>query len=291
MNFVGVDIGGSKIFSARADKNGNFEEEFTIRTEAEKGTKQVIENLLTAIKKVSNEQTVAVGMAWAGFIDSAKGVISKSPNIQGFENYPIIKELTKELNLPIFIENDARLFALGEAMSHAHQKEFLLGIILGTGVGGGIVINGKVFRGFDGFAGEIGHTFVDLEGKIEAEDVFSAGAIKKLMTNNNLPEKIEESAPAWQKRQGKEYEIIENWLNQLAFWVSNLILAYNPEKVVFGGGIGTNVMPIFIENLEEKVKKILNKRQFFPHVKLASSKLKNAGAVGAIYLAQQEFNQ
>ncbi len=291
MNFIGIDIGGSKIFICKADKNGEFVKNTTIPTEANKGHKQIIEKLTKQINTIKDKNTKAVGIAWAGFVDNKKGVISKSPNIAGFENFPIKKSLEKTVNLPIFVENDARLFALGEALASKKCYSPFLGIILGTGVGSGIIKNNQIFRGFDGFAGEIGHVFIDKNGKIEAEDLFSAHGLKNHLKKNKLSEKIEKSILKWQEKQKKEFIVIDKWLNYFSFWLSGLILTFNPEKIVFGGGIGTEIMPFFIKNLSEKTKNTLNKRGYFPTINLSCSKLKNAGAKGAVFFAIQEFKK
>jgi len=287
--YIAIDIGGSKIFAMRADASGKIQKKIIIPTEASKGSRKVIANLCSAVNQVKSPTSKSVGIAWAGLVNSKKGIISKAPNIPGFINYPIKKELEKKLGLPVFIENDARLFALGEANFMAKKRyKNLLGIIIGTGIGSGMIIDGKMFTGHDGFAGEIGHAIFHKENGLEIEDTFCASALKNYLEQNGYSRVIEEARDKWLKKDKKARVVLNKYLDTFSMWISNLILAFNPEIIVLGGGVGTQIFPSFIPYITIQVKKLLRSRGFKHTVKIQSSTLENAGALGALTLAINE---
>ncbi|HEY5714698.1 MAG TPA: ROK family protein, partial [Candidatus Gracilibacteria bacterium] len=156
-HIIGLDIGGTKIYVANYDTELSLISDHQTPTESHKGAERIYQNILAAIKQVQTPEAKAVGIAWAGFVDKDGQTIRKGPNISGFEDFPLGQRLQKELGLPVVIGNDARLFALAECHTRTPISECLLGIILGTGVGSGLIIKGEIFKGAHNFAGEIGH--------------------------------------------------------------------------------------------------------------------------------------
>lgn len=288
--YIGVDVGGTKIFAVRADSAGRIEATYSGLTEADGGKQAVLENLYTAISRVSNEKVSAIGIAWAGFVDHENGVIVRSPNIKTFINVPLKRFVEEKYNKPVFIDNDARLFTLAEAkIGGEHENRNVLGIILGTGVGGGVVLDGKLARGHQGFAGEIGHQYVDLHNQIEAEEIFSASGMKEFFETHGLSTVLEDNVLHWQKKHVKGYAVMEDWISLFACWLTNLVIAYNPSRIVFGGGIGTHVLPAVIARIEERVLELLHERNYEIAVQLTCSNFENAGVLGAIFYAHQQL--
>ncbi len=284
ITIIGLDIGGTKIYGARFNQYFKVEQESKFPTEAKKGKKQVLKNIISVLKKIIDpKSTKAIGISWAGLINSEKGIIRFAPNIPGFKNIPLAKIISQKFSLPTFIENDAKLFTLAEARQGvAKNLPHVVGIIIGTGIGSGIIVNHELYHGADGFAGELGHCFFSTPKTIEIEKELAGPALNKYsQARFNLP--FEELIKNTKARQFI--------IKKLALFIYNLTLLHNPSTVVFGGGIGQNVLPLIAKNLTKEVHTLLKKRNYDLRVNLKFSRLKNGGALGAALLAQEKFNK
>ena len=159
---IGLDLGGTNLRAAAVDRNGNMLSSVSGKTAYSAGREAIVGEMVEAIDSLRREIGVSslagIGVAVPGFIALEKGVILNCNNISSLENFPIRDELSERLNAPVILENDANAAALGEKWIGA-GREFadLVMLTLGTGVGGGIISNGKVLRGYLGMAGEFGH--------------------------------------------------------------------------------------------------------------------------------------
>ena len=162
---IGLDLGGTNLRAAAVDRNGNMLSSVAGKTAYSAGREAIVSEMVEAIDSLRREIGVSslagIGVAVPGFIALEKGVILNCNNISSLENFPIRDELSERLNAPVILENDANAAALGEKWIGA-GREFsdLVMLTLGTGVGGGIISNGKVLRGYLGMAGEFGHITV-----------------------------------------------------------------------------------------------------------------------------------
>ena len=164
-NFViGIDLGGTKIKGALADLEGNIISSNTVLTDAFKGEKAVLDRINGVIARVLEEggktinEIKAIGIGSPGPLDSKKGIIITSPNLP-FRNFNIVSEVKKVYDLPVYLENDANVAAIGEYMFGAGKgKRNMIYVTVSTGVGGGAVLNGKLYKGSTSNALEIGHT-------------------------------------------------------------------------------------------------------------------------------------
>lgn len=162
---IGVDLGGTNLRAAAISRKGEILEKISGRTELRQGREAVIMDMVDSInvlKKQLGDGTLAgVGIGVPGFILMEKGIILNSNNLPEFEGYPVRDEIEKKLGTPIFLENDANAAALGEKWVGAGRDvNDLVLLTLGTGVGGGIIADGRVLHGHQGMAGEIGHITV-----------------------------------------------------------------------------------------------------------------------------------
>lgn len=169
--YVGVDLGGTAIKVGLCDVQGKLLQTYEGPTGTEHGSDVVLENIAQYVRKLvaespyTWEQVAGIGAGIAGFMDIPEGFIKLSPNL-GWRNVPVKKILEEKLGKTVKIDNDANVAALGEAWSGAGAGiPNVVCYTLGTGVGGGIIINGKIFQGHNGMAGELGHMAVvpDLE--------------------------------------------------------------------------------------------------------------------------------
>lgn len=162
---IGLDLGGTNLRAAAIDRNGNILLSLNGKTgfaaERETILSEIVQAITMLRRDIGDCAPVGIGVAVPGFIALEKGVVLNSNNIPALENFPIRDELSQRLNAPVILENDANAAALGEKWIGAGRKfTDLVMLTLGSGVGGGIISNGKVLRGYLGMAGEFGHITV-----------------------------------------------------------------------------------------------------------------------------------
>ena len=168
---IGVDLGGTNLRIAAVDGRGKLREKIATGTGVARPRDEVIAEMCLAIQALAAKQKKAggrltgVGVGVPGIIDMKSGMLRGSPNLPGWEDYPVREEIERRLGTRVFLENDANAAALGEKWLGAGRKvDDLCMITLGTGVGGGIVLGGRIWHGMTGMAGELGHIMVEPEG-------------------------------------------------------------------------------------------------------------------------------
>jgi glucokinase len=166
---IGVDLGGTNLRIAAVDENGTLLEKTTTGTPVARGRDYVISEMCEAIRataaKFSSSPLAGIGIGVPGIIDMDTGMLRESPNLPGWHDYPVRAEIERRLGSKVILENDANAAALGEQwLGAARDYDDMLMLTLGTGVGGGLVLNGRVWHGMRGMAGEPGHITVQPDG-------------------------------------------------------------------------------------------------------------------------------
>ena len=167
---IGVDLGGTNLRIAAVDETGTLIEKVTIGTKVSLGRDQVIDNMCDAIQRLSEKckdsgPLLGIGIGVPGIIDNQTGLLRESPNLPGWADYPVRAEIERRLKTIVVLENDANVAALGEKwLGAARDYSDMAMITLGTGVGGGLVFEGKIWDGANGMAGEWGHATVEPDG-------------------------------------------------------------------------------------------------------------------------------
>ena len=168
---IGVDLGGTNLRIAAVDEEAHLLEKVTLGTKVALGRDHVLNDMCDAIQHLSkkyqsNAKLLGVGIGVPGIIDLHTGMVRESPNLPGWSDYPVRNEIEKRLQAPVILENDANVAALGEKWLGAgrHVGDMAM-LTLGTGVGGGVILNGKIWHGMTGMAGEFGHITVEAEGQ------------------------------------------------------------------------------------------------------------------------------
>ena len=169
---IGVDLGGTNLRIAAVDEQGKLIEKVTLGTKVSLGREHVIGDMCDAIQHMSERfkdaaPLLGIGIGVPGIIDMQTGLLRESPNLPGWVNYPVRAEIEQRLKTVVILENDANVAALGEKWLGA-AKDFsdMAMLTLGTGVGGGLVLGGEIWRGANGMAGEFGHTTIEPEGQL-----------------------------------------------------------------------------------------------------------------------------
>ena len=167
---IGVDLGGTNLRIAAVDVNGLLVEKVTLGTKVSLGRDHVLNDMCEAIQHLSEKyknsaQMLGIGIGVPGIIDMQTGLLRESPNLPGWADYPVRAEIERRLSTVVILENDANVAAFGEKwLGAAKEHDDMAMLTLGTGVGGGLVMGGKIWHGMNGMAGEFGHSTVEPEG-------------------------------------------------------------------------------------------------------------------------------
>ena len=167
---LGVDLGGTKIATVLTDLSGKILERVEVPTEASKGQDVVIQNIIQSVDMVlaetgvSTDEVIGLGIGSPGPLDRKTGVVLEAPNL-GWKNVPIRDILQERYNVPVYLENDANAAGLAEQKFGAGRgRDYVLYVTVSTGVGGGIILGGRIYDGAHGIAGEVGHITIDADG-------------------------------------------------------------------------------------------------------------------------------
>ncbi len=265
---IGVDLGGTNLRIAAVDSNGKTLEKITTSTEVTRGRNYVIDEMCAAIQQLITRfrdagELSGIGIGVPGIIEMQTGMLHESPNLPGWHNYPVRDEIERRLGTTVVLENDANAAALGEKWLGAGASvDDMCMLTLGTGVGGGVVLNGKVWHGMTGMAGELGHICVDPQGppcncgsRGCLEQIASATAVKRMAVEAVATGKAPELARAMTEDpefsskvvhqmaiQGDEpaREIFRRVGSALGIAIAGLVNIFNLPMYVIGGGVSSS---------------------------------------------------
>ena len=244
--FLGVDLGGTNIKYAVIEIDGTSIKEVLkdqISTEAKNGPDHVTDRIATLIKKIDGEMPiVGVAVAVPGIFNHDSGEILLFPNLPGaWENYPFTKKLTEATGKSIALINDARAFCLAESTLGAGRgHRYVACIVMGTGVGGGLVIDGKVHEGATRGAGEIAHQVVAPDGPVcgcgtrGCVEALTSSAAISAMAETKTPEEAYERAKAGDEKAIAAFRSAGKWLG---IALANVNAVFSPEVFIVGGGV------------------------------------------------------
>lgn len=272
---IGVDLGGTKIYTALVDLEGNIIKEKTVETLAHEGEQavmgRIIDTINYVIDGVNKDLIEAIGIGSPGPLDVKNGLIIENSNLP-FKNFEIVKKIRETYDLPTYLDNDANVATLGEFMFGAGKgTENMVFITASTGIGGGAVLNGRLFRGATGNALEVGHMTVATEGP--RCGCGNVGCAEALGSGTAIGKRAKEAVLSNVKTSLKNYEdvtakevfieaangdrvaknILKNSLTYLGIAVANTITNFDPEKVVVGGGV-VNGGDIVIDTIRKVVE-------------------------------------
>lgn len=314
---VGVDLGGTKILAGVFTPQIKCLGRSKTSTKAARGPAAVIERIANCVKDAVDEcdlelkQMKGIGLGVPGAVDYDNGKVIVAPNL-GWENQSIKKELEKALGAPVFLENDTNICTLGVYHVEFDTKpKHLVGIFIGTGIGGGIVIDGKLYGGFNHTAGEIGHMVLEAAGPKCAcgnrgcFEAFAGRAAlfrkiqslvkdgeKTVLTEMLGPDLADMRSGDLRKAIRKGDKMVERVIEEAAEYIgiacANIINILNPEVIVLGGGVidalEDEMMAIIVETAHDCALQGTDKG-----IEIVASKLgDNAGIVGGAVLARRE---
>lgn len=312
--YIGIDLGGTNIAVGLVDKKGNILSHASTPTLKERHWKEIVKDMAILTNKVTSSagknlaDIKVIGMGIPGNIDNESGVVVRAANLN-MENVPLASEFRKYIDIPVNLENDANAAAYGEYFVQNPRKDNFLMVTLGTGVGGGIVIKGKIFRGFNGAGGEIGHHVIRLNGEKCAcgrqgcyESYASVTALIN-QTKKKMAEEPNSIMHKWVEIHGSvtgftafdcaakgdkaAIQVRDTYISYVAEGIVNLINIFQPETVVIGGGISCEG-DVILNPIKEFVSKYeFNKTE--PRTQIEVAQLfNNAGIVGAAMAAKKQ---
>lgn len=312
---IGVDLGGTKISAGAMPTDGTREIAMRmIPTLAEGGANAVVDRIAALIEEVIAETQaetgaersdfLGVGIGSPGPLDRARGVVIVTPNL-GWRDFPLRDEVSKRVGLPASLDNDANCATLGEFwVGAAKGGRNVVGMTIGTGIGGGLILDGKLYHGSADAAGEIGHTTIDSTGRrckcgnYGCLEAYSSGPAIAERARETLEVDSDSILPALvdgdvsqitaatvfeaSKRGDRvALEVVRDTAHFLGVGVSNLINVFNPDVFVIAGGV-TQAGELLFEPLRAEVRR----RAFKPSVEacriVAGSLPLSAGVVGAV---------
>ena len=290
MNILAIDIGGTMIKYGLVSSDGEILSTDKIETEAEKGLENILNKIDNIFKRYKENNPVGIAVSGTGQINGMIGkVIGGNPIIPNWIGTNLVKILEKKYNLPADLENDVNCVALGEKWIGAGKdlSNFIC-LTIGTGIGGGIILNNQLFRGKNFVAGEFGHILIK---KGEFEQFASTTALIRLVKERTGKTLNGKEIFDLEKKEIVEYqEVISEWIENLTDGLSSIIYCFNPANIILGGGVIGQGEPLI-----NRIKNSLFKKigpQFKEKLNIIQAKLgNNAGMIGASYLLLEKINK
>lgn len=304
---IGVDLGGTKVKLGIVSSEGRIIKKISIPTLANEGVEKSLSQIKKGIKLLldgSTKTITGIGIGAPGVVSQKKGTVENPPNLPGWGRVHLGKIMEDEFKLPTTVENDANAAAIGELIYGSGIKldSFIL-ITLGTGVGGGIIYQNKLFRGDFGAAGEVGHTTIDINGpKCKCG---STGCLETYLGNNYIIKNVKKQLK--DQKKSKIVELLDNDLdklspriineaavlkdefalsvikdlgNKLGCGLASLINLLDISNIIIGGGVAGFGRPLFKATKDTIKSRVLLSLR--PRIKVAQAALKNnAGIKGA----------
>ena len=309
---IGVDIGGTNLVAGLVDDKFNLVDKVGTPANGSRSDREIIDDIIMLCKKLMSQNNLevsdieAIGLGVPGCFDNDNGVIVFCENIN-FLNTPVGEWIRREIDVPVYLGNDADCAALGEAYAGATKDAaHSVMVTIGTGIGGGIIINKKIYSGFNGCGGELGHMVIKSDGELCGcgrrgcfEAYGSATALvkqtKDAITKN--PESYLAKTPLEEVNGKTAFDamragcpvgtaVVEKYVENFATGITNIINIFQPEMVVIGGGVSKEGKPF-----TDMIMKYVSKERYgettgLPKTTLCTAVLGNdAGVIGAALLS------
>ena len=294
---LAIDIGGTEIKVGLIHDNTTLYNKKIYRTRVDGVSLK--DRVINILRENITSDIRAIAVSTAGQVDSNSGLVidAVGESFVGWKGTNIKELIMEEFNLPSVVENDANCAAIAEGVSGAGKdiKNFVL-ITIGTGIGGGVFVDGNLLKGSCGIAGELGHLLVDIrqengERKIEKWEKYASttSLVNRIKDSLNLQDDIDGRWVFNELKKGNEEVRIKynEWIYDLSLGLTTLIHIFNPEMIIIGGGISAQGN-ILIEPIEKQIKKLAMKA-FTEDLKVVATKQNNDAALwGAYFLSEIE---
>ena len=313
--YAGVDLGGTSFIAVVANRKGRVlgssDSVTTSGAPAEETLSQIGDHILIAAKEagVKMSKIRAIGVGAAGAVDLKRGIVVRAPNL-GWTDVPLAATLRKRLRADVVLGNDVQVAILGEhAYGAAQGRDRAVGIWVGTGIGGGLIANGKIDRGFRGAAGEIGHMVIKEDGpecSCGRRGCVEALASRSAMERDVRAASTESAALTIMKERNKDrmtssviaraleqndavmHEVVARAQHYLGLLAGNIVNMFDPEMIVIGGGVAQRLKESFVAPIAEVARSRFLRPDPEHRIRIEHAKLGDySGALGACALARQ----
>ena len=316
MYYAGIDLGGTNIAAGIVDESGKMIDSMSVPTNAGRDFRDIVKDMAELVKKLADKTGIpisdieAAGIGCPGSIDSERGICEYSNNLN-MCHADVAGEFRKNLDIPVYIENDANAAALGEYEMNAKGSKSFVFITLGTGIGGGVIINGEIFKGFNGVGAELGHTVINVGGerctcgRKGCWEAYASVTALIRQTKAAMEQHKDSLMHSIAEKEGKvsgltsflaakqgdeaAMEVVSQYFEYIAEGVTNLVNIFQPEILAIGGSISKER-----EYLLKPVKAFVEKNDFnryMPKAKIEIAKLfGDAGIIGAAIAARNAHN-
>lgn len=303
---IGIDFGGTSVKTGVLYRGNVIEEAPRIDTKKFEEAAPLIEEIAKVVKELRTRhpKIEAVGVGMPGFVDFPTGMVHNLTNVKGWKRIFLKKELSERINLPVTVENDANCMAYAEwKRGSGRGLNHLVALTLGTGVGGGLVVDGRMVRGANFVAGELGQTSIDYQGPDGTYG--NRGALEDYIGNQQItdmakaayeaagnPQSDEDCSPAHLAKvaEGGDVVALEIWdrvAKKLSTALMNCCWLLNPEAIIIGGGVAKAGSLLF-GPLDDYLRNQLSPA-FKQNLRILPARFGNeAGIVGAATLALEE---
>lgn len=312
--YVGIDLGGTNIVAGVVDEEYNIVAKASTKTNCPRPEKEIADDMAKmALQAVKNANLTIgdiewIGIGTPGIANSSTGVIERANNL-GFENTPMVKYISEAIDKPVFVENDANAAAYGEYVAGAAKgAKNAVCITLGTGVGGGIIVDGRIYAGSNFAGAEIGHTVIEVDGaqcscgRKGCFEAYSSATGLIRMSKEAMAQFPESIMNKMAEEKGKvtartsfdamragdkaAKNVVDKYIKYLAAGITNTINIFQPDVLCIGGGVCNEGDPLLLP-----VKALVEKEDFASNsakrTEIVIAKLGNdAGIIGAAFLGR-----
>ncbi len=300
---VGVDLGGTRLRSALLDADLNILTRHEVLTLADEGVDATLPRVLNAIRAALPDDHAAIegiGISIPGPTNPFKGLVELGTNLKGWNNVPLARIVQEEFGLPTYLGNDANVAALAEtAIGAARGCRHVIFITVSTGIGGGIIVDGRMLLGQEGYAAEVGHMQMVIDGKVTTLEKEAAGpalarkararmaagekSIMRELAEGDL-NAVSGKMLSKAARQGDALalSIVHEAARVLGLGVVTLLHIFNPEIIVFGGGVSFGLGELLFEPMRETVRQHVIDSAYYERLRYVMAGLgENVSIIGA----------
>jgi glucokinase len=305
-SLIGIEIGGTKLQVVLGNSKGEIFDRQRFIVDRESGAQGIRDQIESAfIRYVSGDSSISgIGIGFGGPVDRASGRIACSHQISGWSKFPMIQWLNSITGLPVVMDNDANVAALGEALAGAGQgSDPVFYVTLGSGVGGGAVVNGAIYHGAQPGESEIGHIRLDRSGLIVERECSGWAVDRKIREAiKNQPEsRLAKIVGHRSSNEAKclsealsvkcplAQSILKELSQSLAFALSHVTHLFHPEMIILGGGLSLLGQPLLMSITSEVPQFLMETLKPGPAIKLAKLQ-EDAVPVGALLMAGAAFS-
>lgn len=300
MKVIGIDIGGTAVKYGLLTLEGKLLETGEFPTEAEKGVENLYGNICKVIDKYLSKEVSGIAVSGTGQIDGTVGkVIGGNPIIPGWIGTNLVEKLETKYGIPAVLENDVNCAALGEKWLGAGKgSDSFVCLTIGTGIGGGIVLDGDIFRGDTYVAGEFGHIQIEkngeqcLCGKKGCYERYASATALVRMVKEKIGKELNGKEIFELEKSGNIAirEVVDKWIDYFTDGLSTIVYIFNPSLIVIGGGVtkqGDYLLNRILKSLDSKLGINYKKNLKIKFAELGN----NAGMLGAEYLLLKKIGK